>query len=220
MRIRAIFFDLDGTLVSEWPLVMTFLPIVYSEISKKIGVPKYKAREIFLREIENRKGTYEWHDWNFFFELFKLPFKFEDFLLRYPDRIEVFSGVPEVLDSLSRKYILGVITSGPKYQELKLALTNLRKYFDVIITRDHVKAVKPDPKIFIAALEKAGVEAGESLMVGDNLEQDVLGAKGVGMKAVWINPSNDNSYNIADFEIKSILELPRILEVIENEEDI
>ncbi|MFA4647685.1 TIGR02253 family HAD-type hydrolase [Pyrococcus kukulkanii] len=218
--VKAVFFDIDGTLLTEWPLIMTILPRVYWEISRKLGIPVYKAREIFLREIEVRKGTYDWHDWNFFFRKFDIPYRFEDLIEEYPHKVELYPGVKELLEDLAEKYILGVITSGPRYQRKKLEVTGILDYFDVVVTRDDANAIKPNPRIFIMALERAGVRPGDAVMVGDNLEQDILGARAVGMKGVWINQRGENGFNVPHVEIRSISELKRALEVLENEEDI
>lgn len=218
--MRVIFFDIDGTLLTEWPLVKLMLPQVYEMLAKKLGVSKKEAREIFLGEIEKRKGTYEWYDWNFFFSYFNLPLRYEDFIRKYPEKIELYPGVREVLKELSGKYKLGIITSGPHYQLLKLKVTDIDKFFDVIITRDDVKAVKPSPKIFLAGLERVRAKPTESLMVGDSLENDILGAKALGFKTVWINRGREKGFNLPDFEIYEMKELIRVVEVAENEKDI
>lgn len=138
--------------------------------------------------------------------------------MKYPTKIEVFPGVVEVLKYLKeRGYRLGIVTSGPRYQVLKLKVSGIYRYFDVVVTRDDVGSIKPEPRIFLAALEKLKISPKDAVMVGDSLEQDILGAKGVGMKSVWINVGGENGYNLPDFEISSILQLP---EVIEDESDI
>ncbi|AEC51786.1 hypothetical protein PNA2_0870 [Pyrococcus sp. NA2] len=216
--VRAILFDIDETLLSERPLVMFMLPLVYDELSRRLGISRMEARNIFLSEIEKKRGTYEWHDWNYFFRKFNLPFRYEDFLIGYPEKIEVLPGVKETLEDLKGRYKLGIVTSGPRYQVLKLKISGILKYFDVVITRDDVGTVKPDPRIFIAALSKLKVHPKDAVMVGDNLEQDIFGAKALGMRTVWINRRKiEKSYNLPDFEIYSISQL---VEVLEDEGDI
>ena len=210
--MRAVLFDIDGTLLTEMPLIQLFLPQVYNELSKKLGIPKEEARERFLGEIMRRRNTYDWHDWNFFFGLFGLNIKYEDLLVRYPHKLHVYPDVVPTLQWLKDSgYALGVVTSGPEYQRLKLKLTGLEEYFDVIVTRDDVKAIKPEPRIFLHALEKLGVEPGEAVYVGDSLTQDVYGAKHVGMTAVWINRDGSHGYHLADYEIRTLHELKKLL---------
>ncbi|WP_297513758.1 TIGR02253 family HAD-type hydrolase [Thermococcus sp.] len=210
--MKAVLFDVDGTLLTEMPLIQLFLPWVYDELAKKLGVTKEEARERFLNEIMARRDTYDWHDWNFFFRLFNVDLNYEELLRKYPHKLHVYPDVVPTLEWLKGNgYRLGVVTSGPEYQRLKLELTGLDKYFDVIVTREDVKAIKPEPKIFLHALEKLGVEPGDALYVGDSLSQDVYGAKHVGMTAVWINRDGLDGYHMADYEIRTLHELRKIL---------
>ncbi len=210
--MRAVFFDIDGTLLTEMPLIQLFLPQVYDSLSRRFGISKDEARERFLAEIFGRRDTYDWHDWNFFFKLFDLDLRYEELLEKYPHKLRVYPDTIPALEWLkSEGYRLGVITSGPEYQRLKLRLTGLLDYFDVVVTREDVSAIKPEPRIFLYALESLGVEPGEAMMVGDSLSQDVYGAKNVGMTAVWINRDGANGYNMADYEIRTLHELRKIL---------
>ncbi len=213
--MKAVLFDIDGTLLTEEPLIMLFLPWVYDDLSKKLGVNKEEARNKFMKEIIGRRGTYDWHDWNFFFSLFSIDLKYENLLREYPHKIHVYPDVPPTLEWLrSDGYKLGVVTSGPSYQKLKLRVAKLDRYFDVIVTRDDVNAIKPEPRIFLHAIEQLGIEPEDAMMIGDSLQQDVYGAKNIGMKGVWINRKNEKGYNFADFEIRTLHELRKILEVL------
>ncbi len=210
--MKAVLFDIDGTILTEMPLIQLFLPQVYDKLSKKLGISKDEARERFLSEIIGRRDTYDWHDWNFFFRLFDLDLKYEELLEKYPHKIQVYPDTVPTLEWLKGEgYKLGVVTSGPRYQRLKLKLAGLLDYFDVVVTRDDVNAIKPEARIFLYALERLEVEPSDALMVGDSLSQDVYGAKNVGMLAVWINRNGDKGYNMADYEIGTLHELRRIL---------
>ncbi|WP_461865769.1 HAD family hydrolase [Thermococcus sp.] len=213
--MKAVLFDIDGTLLTEEPLIMLFLPWIYDDLSKKLGVNKEEARNRFMKEIIDRRGTYEWHDWNFFFHLFNINLQYENLLREYPHKIHVYPDVHSTLKWLKQEgYKLGVITSGPKYQKLKLRIAKLDRYFDIIVTRDDVNAIKPEPKIFLYVIEQLGIEPKDAMMIGDSLQQDVYGAKNIGMTGVWINRKNEKGYNFADFEIKTLHELRKILEVL------
>ncbi len=210
--MKAVFFDIDGTLLTEMPLIELFLPQVYERLSKKLGIDRESARERFLSEIFSRRDTYDWHDWNFFFRLFDLDMDYDELMKSYPHKLRVYPDTVPTLEWLKDEgYKLGVITSGPAYQKLKLELIGLSGYFDVIVTREDVKAIKPEPKIFLHALETLGVQPAEALMVGDSLSQDVYGAKNVGMTAVWINRDGEPGYHMADYEIRTLHELRKIL---------
>jgi len=102
---------------------------------------------------------------------------------------------PDVLSTLGwlkeRDFRLGAITnrgySGRRFHEemRDLGLTDL---FETTAISCDVGYMKPHPRIFHYALEQMGVEAEESVMVGDSLRADVEGAKTLGMIAVWARP--------------------------------
>jgi len=218
--VKAILFDIDHTLLTEEPLMMLFLPRVYTGIAKKRGITKEEARELFLGEIMRRQGTYEWHDWNFFFQLFDVDLRYEDLLREYPQKLHVYKEVPTTLQTLKDMgYKLGIITSGPEYQRLKLKLTGLKGYFDIVITRDDVRAIKPDPITFLRAVKNLKTEPTNTVMVGDSLAQDIYGAKNVGMVAVWVNRSGESGYHLPDFEIGNLMELIPCLEEVSKDEE-
>ncbi|MEJ2740443.1 MAG: HAD family hydrolase [Dehalococcoidia bacterium] len=96
-----------------------------------------------------------------------------------------------------RGLITGLITNVGQEAEKVFNDVGLKKYLDFYATSFETGHDKPDPEIFLAALEKAGVRPDEALYTGDNYEQDVLGARGVGMQAIlldrndWFSEIND-----------------------------
>jgi putative hydrolase of the HAD superfamily len=89
-----------------------------------------------------------------------------------------------------RGYRLGLLTNRenlPRFHEL-LAQFGLHPYFEMILAAGEVGVRKPDPGIFIAALDKMEASAEESLYVGDNYWADVLGAEGAGIRPVLLDP--------------------------------
>ena len=122
--------------------------------------------------------------------------------------------VPEtidILEYLSPKYRLHIITNGFKeIQEKKLRQSNISKYFDQVVNSEMAGVKKPNPGIFQLALQMANVDARKSLMIGDNIEADILGAKAVGFHAIHFNAHNDPSHEHCQMiqrlgEIKSYL---------------
>jgi putative hydrolase of the HAD superfamily len=67
-----------------------------------------------------------------------------------------------------------------------LERTGLRERLDAVVTSAEVGVAKPSPILFAAALERAGVPAAAAIHVGDSLEEDVRGALGAGIAAVWL----------------------------------
>jgi putative hydrolase of the HAD superfamily len=82
---------------------------------------------------------------------------------------------------------LGIVSNSDGRVEQALAAAGLRDYFDVVIDSSLVGIEKPDPGIFLAALDALGVAPEEALYVGDLYEVDVLGARAAGMEAVLLS---------------------------------
>jgi len=97
-----------------------------------------------------------------------------------------------VVDALYLDYTLGVISNGhPEIQTNKLGSLSFghRIHPELAVYSEAVGHSKPDPAIFQHALQRAGVEPREALMVGDWALGDVGGAQAVGMRGVWFNPN-------------------------------
>ena len=125
-----------------------------------------------------------------------------------PQKKAVFPHTHETLAYLQTKYELHLITNGfNDIQSLKMESSDLTKYFGQIITSEHSGCLKPDPQMFAHALQAAGATAQESLMVGDNLECDVLGAYNAGIDQVYFNPARRGHRMQITYEIASLDEL-------------
>jgi len=136
--------------------------------------------------------------------------RFTDIL---PRKAAVFPHTHEVLGYLQKKgYHLHLITNGfEDVQHIKLTSSKLTDYFEQVITSEHSGYLKPDPRMFAHALARTGATAAESLMVGDNLECDVLGAYNAGIDQVYFNPARRRHFAQTTYEIASLDELRAFL---------
>jgi YjjG family noncanonical pyrimidine nucleotidase len=101
----------------------------------------------------------------------------------------LFDHTIEVLDYLSSKYKLHIITNGfQDVQDKKIDNSFLRKYFKTITNSELAGVKKPNPKIFEYALDWAKTTNRQSVMIGDCLVSDVEGAINVGIQAIFFNP--------------------------------
>ncbi|WP_046244218.1 YjjG family noncanonical pyrimidine nucleotidase [Hymenobacter terrenus] len=129
-----------------------------------------------------------------------------------PQKSAVFPFTHEVLGYLKLNYRLHLITNGfNDIQGIKLASSNLTHYFEEIITSEQSGCLKPDPRMFAHALARTGATAAESLMIGDNLECDVLGAYNAGIDQVYFNPDKRRHFNQVTHEISCLSELKNFL---------
>ncbi|MCM4151805.1 noncanonical pyrimidine nucleotidase, YjjG family [Arenibacter sp. N53] len=105
----------------------------------------------------------------------------------------------EVLDYLKPNYKLHIITNGfQEIQDKKLQSSKIHNYFDHIINSEMAGVKKPNPKIFELALSKAKVLPHKSLMIGDSLEADILGARAVGLHTLHFNANNEPEHEYCD----------------------
>jgi putative hydrolase of the HAD superfamily len=95
----------------------------------------------------------------------------------------------EVLETLSKSYKLLMLTNGsPDLQNEKLTMSpEIVPFFDHILISGNFGQGKPSEALFQHALDTAGVNKDEAIMVGDKLTTDILGSNRIGMKSVWIN---------------------------------
>lgn len=118
----------------------------------------------------------------------------------------------DILDYLlDKKYHIHIISNGFKeIQSIKIKNSGLDKYISQIILSESVGYQKPHAKIFEHALNVAGAEAASSIMIGDNLEADIMGALQYGLDAVFYNP-NKSAVASDILSISSLLDLKKIL---------
>jgi putative hydrolase of the HAD superfamily len=117
-----------------------------------------------------------------------------------------------VLKYLKEKYSLHIITNGfSEVQKLKLQNSGIINYFQAIISSDSIGVQKPKPDIFKHALTSVNAKKKESIMIGDDLLVDVLGAKKFGMDQLYFNPGQVKHNHQVTYEISSLIEIKNIL---------
>ena len=111
------------------------------------------------------------------------------FLDLLPTRKLLFPYTIEILDYLTeKKYQLHLITNGfEKTQHSKIKNSGLDKYFIEVITSEGSNSLKPHKEIFDYAFQKTGALPEESIMIGDTIEVDILGAMNAGIDQVHVN---------------------------------
>ena len=135
----------------------------------------------------------------------------ELFLQLLPSRTLLFPDTLEVLHYLRDKgYQMHLITNGfETTQHSKLQSSGLSPFFEVVITSEGSNSLKPQKEIFEYAFAQTGARAEESIMIGDTLDVDILGAMNVGMDQVHVN------YNQMTGTIKPTYTISRLRELEE-----
>ncbi|HUK84317.1 MAG TPA: HAD family hydrolase [Candidatus Acidoferrum sp.] len=121
-----------------------------------------------------------------------------------------------VLEALHEKYQLGIISNFaiPECIDKLLETHGLDEFLDVVVVSAAVNKRKPSKEIFENALKALSVSAEETVFVGDTLDADIEGAKGAGMRAVYIERriQNESGHFKPDKTIKRLSELTSMLE--------
>lgn len=142
-----------------------------------------------------------------------IPADFEDAYVKLcPTKTNLFPHAHETLQYLQAKYTLHLISNGFKEsQQLKIAGTNLAGYFQHMIISEDVGVNKPDKAIFEYALNLAGADKQESVMIGDSLEADIYGALNFGIDAIYFNPFKAPKPHDVPAQITHLKELTLLL---------
>ncbi|CAL67812.1 YjjG family noncanonical pyrimidine nucleotidase [Christiangramia forsetii] len=120
----------------------------------------------------------------------------DNYIEYLPNNNHLLEGSLEILDHLSRNYKLHIITNGfEEVQHKKMRNSAILDYFETITTSEDAGVKKPHPLIFEKALKKSGAQASNSVMIGDNLEADIIGAHEFGMHVIHLSPKTQSIYN-------------------------
>ena len=138
---------------------------------------------------------------------------YEEAVLMDPPRLK--EGVTETLTVLHDGYRLGLVSvtgvSAGRLMRGILEKQGVLRYFEALAFSDEVGYVKPDPRLFMAALEELGVEPRKAVHVGDSVKSDVLGARNTGMKTVWLKTRYQTMVAEPDRIITRLTQLPETL---------
>ncbi len=223
--IRAVVFDLDNTLVDFMKMKdLCIQAAVDAMIDAGLRMDKETAkRKLFA--IYDLQGIEYQQIFDRFLEeeIGRIDYKIQASGIHAYRRqrsaaLVAYPHVHDTLVNLIRKGLrLGVVSDAPRPQAwLRLVQLDLHHLFDHVVTFDDTGIKKPNPEPFIECLRRLGTAANESLMVGDWAERDVLGAKMIGMKTVFARYGDvfETEDSQADFEIKDIVELLTILDLL------
>ena len=106
------------------------------------------------------------------------------YTMEQPELIE--KARQELLRKNGGKYKIGIIANQNPGSKERLESFGILEYIDLIVASAEEGCAKPDSKIFEIALSRAGVQASDSVMIGDRIDNDIIPANEIGMKTVWV----------------------------------
>ena len=225
-KVQHIFFDLDHTLWDfEKNSGATFKSIFKElnfEFSLEVFLDFYNPinhyywkqyRENMISEVELRYLRLEKT-----FEAMKVSFSqsllervAELYIQQLSTHTELFEDTISVLEYLSSKYTLHIITNGFEHvQQRKLENSGIARFFKTVLTAEKIGVKKPHPTIFLSAMKTAEVLPEHAMMIGDSLEADIQGALKLGMQAIHFN-SHKEAYHEECLVIDRLSDLTNLL---------
>ena len=125
------------------------------------------------------------------------------------EHMRVYPDASRVIEKLSEKYILTMITNGPRdLQQLKIDRLEFKDQFKEIIISGELGHHKPSPEIFNENTKRTGTPPEETVYIGNDYRKDIVGAHNAGWKTVWVNRNNEKPEEIIpDWTIKELTEL-------------
>ena len=220
--IKAVIFDLDNTLIDFMRMKnLSCDAAISAMIGAGLNVDKSKA----MKELFKLYDTYGLEEKTIFQKFLKKIAKKVDYeilasgIVAYrrvrTGFLEPYPHVGEVLFELKKRGIkLAIVSDAPRLKAwIRLVSMKINHLFDVVVTFEDTKEMKPSTKPFEVTFKKLKVKASECLMVGDRPERDIKGAKKLGMITCFAKYGNPKAkaYS-ADYEINDIKELIEIIE--------
>ncbi len=225
MTEKAVFFDIDDTLLDTSHFAETARQAaIEAMVENGLPLERDEAYELLKKIISKKGSNYNKH----FNVLTKEVLGKEDpFLIAlgmttyHNVKFALLRPFPRTTDILlylrEKGYRLGAISNGITIKQWeKLIRLRIHSFFDSVITSQEIGIEKPNIGIFQEAMKQLNCKAEKSIMVGNKLDIDIIGAVNSGMKAVLVNshitPEEEEKIKNLNIKvIKNISELDKIL---------
>jgi FMN hydrolase / 5-amino-6-(5-phospho-D-ribitylamino)uracil phosphatase len=225
VKVRAICFDLDNTLWDVWPVIMRAEQKMYDFLAQRY--PRVVANvtiEMMRSAREQTAAAYPQmrHDFTFlrmqtlrdhareFGYAEAMAEEAFDAFIQARNEVDLYADVLPALEQLRTRYRLFTASNG----NADLAQIGIAHFFERTIAARQVGALKPDPTIFHKVIEGTDLQAHEVVYVGDDPLLDVVGARGAGMQAIWIDRQGGEwppEIAPASYTVRSLTELTQLL---------
>ena len=222
-----LWFDADGTLfdynrAEAAALKNTFrlltLPFEdsYLDVYREINHGLWQA----LERQEITQAVLRYRRFELLMEALQMSGSPEQMSSAYVEQLsicsELMDGAYEVLQTLSEKSEIAIVTNGLQtVQRGRLENSTIKGFIRELIISEEVDAAKPGAPFFDAAFERCGhPQRGEVLIIGDSLTSDIRGGVDYGIDTCWYNPADENEPEALQitYEIKHLSDLLEIVD--------
>jgi putative hydrolase of the HAD superfamily len=209
MKIRAVSFDVEGTLTTR-----RFSDVVWEDAiprlySKMRGISLEEAKNYVMQEYAKvGEEKADWYSIKYWFSHFGLS-DYERLLHHYKHEISYFSDVHQVLESLKKEYRL-IVSSNSSREFLNLQLERIRLYFsDVFSATSDFGKTKRDKNFYLNVCKTIGIASAELVHVGDHWICDFVTPRTIDIKAFYLDRSGQQT---GEFFVKDLKEFSRRLQ--------
>jgi putative hydrolase of the HAD superfamily len=209
MSTQGVLFDFGGTREVGSAVSRDRLDEAFLE-ADRIITSSYDVRAYSLRELIRLQVSLQFEN-----------LRFEDQEIKETIATACFEAARKILERnknvlrrLHERYKLGVVSNYNGNLEVVCREFELEQILDVILDSGNLPVSKPDPRIFHLALERLGLAPSECFYVGDSFERDIVPAKAVGLRTIWIagkRGSQPPDPRPVDFVIATLPEIEHIL---------
>jgi putative hydrolase of the HAD superfamily len=236
MDIRAIVFDVNGTLVeilTEDGAEQVFRAAGHFLTYQGITLRRHELRDLYFQTMKEQTATSP-ETWRSILQNHLTAFtrslpaaKLDQIPLFLAEmsrgiarhRLRLYPHVRETLDILRERYRLAVVTDAQHaYARAELQKVGLLGYFDpIVVSGDHGYR-KPDGRLFQFALDALAVPAENTLYVGNDMYRDIFGARQAGMKTVMFNSDQGTKEHLGCVPDYMIHDYRELLEILDRED--
>lgn len=214
MDLRAIAFDLDGTIYPEYRIVLPTVTLFVRHPKFIYSFNKVRKMIRKIPEIDNIRKTQAELMANLMKKSAQEAEKrIEEIIYRqWIDVMRImkpYDGIKEIIVGLKeRGYKTALLSDMPI--EKKLKYLGLEEIWDCAFSSEDTNYLKPHPAPFLRLIDCLGVQPKQILYIGNNYNYDVLGARGLGIKTAFLSRCKKRN-SVSDFHFKNYRELKHFL---------
>lgn len=209
-NIKAVLFDLDGTLINtldlhieafQWILKKLGKDVPKTALESLMGMTPHEIIQKFLADISPE-------------EAWKAATEKEGYLETLIKDVQPFPGVISLLENLERKGVLRVVISST-YKGLVITLlknAGLLEKIDYIVSGEEIKKGKPNPEPFLKGLAKTGFKETEAVGIGDSI-YDALSCKRAGIRFIGVLTGKTDEKAFKDAGVECVISTFQHLEI-------